>query len=48
MARIVVAVEPASGNTAVSEGSGLVVAARDYDGHPYVLDDRSGSMGAND
>ncbi|MFJ4413004.1 terminase large subunit domain-containing protein [Streptomyces sp. NPDC088925] len=48
MARIVVAVDPAGGDTAVSDETGIVGAARDYDGHLYILDDRSGSMGAND
>lgn len=48
MARIVVAVDPAGGDTTVSDETGIVGAARGYAGHLYVLDDRSGSMGAND
>ncbi|MFB7082560.1 terminase large subunit domain-containing protein [Streptomyces sp. NPDC056308] len=48
MARIVVAVDPAGGDSTVSDETGIVGAARGYDGHLYVLDDRSGSMGAND
>ncbi|GAA1353700.1 terminase large subunit domain-containing protein [Streptomyces beijiangensis] len=47
MARIVVAVDPAGGDSTVSDETGIVGAARGYDGHLYVLDDRSGSMGAN-
>jgi hypothetical protein len=48
MARIVVAVDPAGGESAVGDETGIVAAARGYDGHLYVLDDQSGSMGAND
>ncbi|MFJ7422760.1 terminase large subunit domain-containing protein [Streptomyces uncialis] len=48
MARIVVAVDPAGGDSVVSDETGIVGAARGYDGHLYVLDDRSGSLGAND
>ncbi|GAA3371253.1 phage terminase large subunit [Streptomyces sannanensis] len=48
MARIVVAVDPAGGESAVGDETGVVAAARGYDGHLYVLDDRSASMGAND
>ncbi|MEW1719759.1 hypothetical protein [Streptomyces sp. NPDC093109] len=48
MARIVVAVDPAGGESAVGDETGIIGAARGYDGHLYVLDDRSGSMGAND
>ncbi|MQY11434.1 hypothetical protein SRB5_15520 [Streptomyces sp. RB5] len=48
MARIVVAVDPAGGESAVGDETGIIGAARSYDGHLYVLEDRSGAMGAND
>ncbi|WP_229898635.1 terminase large subunit domain-containing protein [Streptomyces finlayi] len=48
MARIVVAVDPAGGESTVSDETGVVGCARGFDGHLYVLDDQSGSMGAND
>jgi hypothetical protein len=48
MARIVVSVDPAGGESAVGDETGIVGAARGYDGHLYVLEDRSASMGAND
>ncbi|MFI0912520.1 terminase large subunit domain-containing protein [Streptomyces abikoensis] len=47
LARIVVAVDPAGGESAVGDETGIVAAARDRDGHLYVLDDRSGSLGAD-
>ncbi|MFC4512178.1 terminase large subunit domain-containing protein [Streptomyces ehimensis] len=46
LARIVVAVDPAGGESAVGDECGIVAAARDRDGHLYVLDDRSGNLGA--
>jgi phage terminase large subunit-like protein len=48
MARIVVSVDPAGGESAVADETGIIGAARGYDGHLYVLEDRSASMGAND
>ncbi|MBD0741923.1 terminase large subunit domain-containing protein [Streptomyces sp. CBMA152] len=46
LARIVVAVDPAGGESTVGDETGIVAAARDRDGHLYVLDDRSGNRGA--
>lgn len=48
MARIVVSVDPAGGESAVGDETSIIGAARGYDGHLYVLEDRSASMGAND
>ncbi|MFJ9026395.1 hypothetical protein ACIRPU_41540 [Streptomyces sp. NPDC102259] len=48
MARIVVAVEPAGGETTVGDETGAIGVGRDFDRQLYVLADRSGSMGAND
>lgn len=48
MARIVVAVDPAGGESTVGDETGIIGVARDFDRHLYVLADRSGSMGAND
>ncbi len=48
MARVIVAVDPAGGESAIGDETGIIGAARGYDGHLYVLEDRSGSMGAND
>ncbi|MGW2861009.1 terminase large subunit domain-containing protein [Streptomyces sp. NPDC001205] len=48
MARIVVAVDPAGGESTVGDETGIVGLGRDFDRHLYVLADRSGSMGAND
>lgn len=48
MARIVVSVDPAGGESAVGDETGIIGAARGFDGHLYVLEDRSASMGAND
>ncbi len=48
MARIVVAVDPAGGQSEVNDETGIVGAARGYDGNLYVLEDHSGNMGAND
>ncbi|MFH9425020.1 hypothetical protein [Streptomyces sp. NPDC017529] len=42
LARIVVAVDPAGGESAVGDETGIVAVARDRAGHLYVLDDRSG------
>ncbi|MEU2872762.1 hypothetical protein ABZ769_26685 [Streptomyces olivoreticuli] len=47
LARIVVSVDPAGGESAVGDETGIVAAARDRDGHLYVLDDRSGNLGAD-
>ncbi|MEU5435424.1 terminase family protein [Streptomyces sp. NPDC020719] len=47
LARIVVAVDPAGGESAVGDETGIVAAARDRDGHLYILDDRSGNRGAD-
>ncbi|MGI5526781.1 terminase large subunit domain-containing protein [Streptomyces syringium] len=47
LSRIVVAVDPAGGESAVGDETGIVAAARDRDGHLYVLDDRSGNLGAD-
>ncbi|MER6031847.1 hypothetical protein [Streptomyces sp. NPDC001851] len=48
MARVIVAVDPAGGESAIGDETGIIGAVRGYDGHLYVLEDRSGSMGAND
>ncbi|MFB7571811.1 MULTISPECIES: terminase large subunit domain-containing protein [unclassified Streptomyces] len=48
LARVIVAVDPAGGESAIGDETGIIGAARGYDGHLYVLEDRSGSMGAND
>ncbi|WP_369354640.1 terminase family protein [Streptomyces sp. cg2] len=47
LARIVVAVDPAGGESAVGDETGIVAAPSDRDGHLYVLDDRSGNRGAD-
>ncbi|MFF0741545.1 terminase large subunit domain-containing protein [Streptomyces sp. NPDC004111] len=47
LARIVVAVDPAGGESAVGDETGIVAVATDRDGHLYVLDDRSGNRGAD-
>ncbi|MEU1015329.1 terminase family protein [Streptomyces sp. NPDC005898] len=47
LTRIVVAVDPAGGESAVGDETGIVAAARDRDGHLYVLDDRSANRGAD-
>ncbi|WP_328403907.1 terminase family protein [Streptomyces sp. NBC_00390] len=48
MARIVVSVDPAGGESTVGDETGIIGAARDFDRNLYLLADRSGSMGAND
>ncbi|MER5182578.1 terminase family protein [Streptomyces sp. NPDC002896] len=48
MARVIVAVDPAGGESAVGDETGIIGAARGFDGHLYILEDRSASMGAND
>ncbi|MFC1420061.1 terminase large subunit domain-containing protein [Streptacidiphilus cavernicola] len=48
MARIVVAVDPAGGESAVGDETGIVACARSFDGRLYVLEDDSANMGAND
>lgn len=45
--RVVVAVDHAGGDSLRNDEVGLVCAARDTDGHLYVLDDRSRTMGAD-
>jgi hypothetical protein len=45
--RVVVAVDHAGGDSLRNDEVGLVCAARDRDGHLYVLDDRSRTMGAD-
>lgn len=45
--RVVVAVDHAGGDSLRNDEVGLVTAARDADGHLYVLDDRSRTMGAD-
>lgn len=45
--RVVVAVDHAGGDSLRNDEVGLVCAAKDADGHMYVLDDRSRSMGAD-
>ncbi|MER7514013.1 terminase family protein [Streptomyces lavendulae] len=47
LSRIVVAVDPAGGESAVGDETGIIAAARDTDGHLYLLDDRSGNRGAD-
>ncbi|MFJ4010335.1 terminase large subunit domain-containing protein [Streptomyces sp. NPDC090026] len=47
LTRIVVAVDPAGGESAVGDETGIVAAASDRDGHLYVLEDRSGNRGAD-
>lgn len=47
LSRIVVAVDPAGGESAVGDETGIIAAARDASGHLYVLDDRSGNRGAD-
>lgn len=47
LSRIVVAVDPAGGESAVGDETGIIAAARDADGHLYLLDDRSGNRGAD-
>ena len=44
--RVVVAVDHAGGDTLRNDEVGLVSAARDSEGHMYVLDDHSRTMGA--
>ncbi|MFC8008704.1 terminase large subunit domain-containing protein [Streptomyces cinereoruber] len=45
--RVIVAVDHAGGDTMRNDEVGLVCAAKDDQGHMYVLDDRSRSMGAD-
>jgi phage terminase large subunit-like protein len=45
--RIVVAVDHAGGDSLRNDEVGLISAAKDADGHLYVLDDRSRTMGAD-
>ncbi|MFE2149091.1 terminase large subunit domain-containing protein [Streptomyces lavendulae] len=47
LSRIVVAVDPAGGESAVGDETGIIAAARDASGHLYLLDDRSGNRGAD-
>ncbi|MFE3992289.1 terminase large subunit domain-containing protein [Streptomyces goshikiensis] len=48
MARIIVAVDPAGGDSTVNDETGIIGLGRDFDRHLYVLADRSGALGAND
>ncbi|MFF5090320.1 hypothetical protein [Streptomyces niveus] len=48
MARIVVSVDAADGESTVGDQTGVIRVGRDFDRQFYVLADRSGSMGAND
>lgn len=48
MARIVVSVDAADGESTVGDQTGVIGVGRDFDRQFYVLADRSGSMGAND
>ncbi|MDH6126063.1 terminase family protein [Kitasatospora sp. GP82] len=48
MARVIVAVDPAGGESLVGDETGVIGVALGFDDHLYVLDDRSGNMGAND
>ncbi|MFI9157539.1 terminase large subunit domain-containing protein [Kitasatospora aureofaciens] len=48
LARVVVAVDPAGGESLVGDETGVVGVALGYDDHLYVLEDRSANMGAND
>lgn len=45
--RVVVSVDHAGGDSIRNDEVGLVCAARDHDGHLYVVDDRSRTMGAD-
>ena len=45
--RVVVAVDHAGGDSLRNDEVGLIAAARDTEGHLYVLDDRSRTMGAD-
>jgi hypothetical protein len=45
--RVIVAVDHAGGDSLRNDEVGLICAAKDGDGHLYVLDDRSRSMGAD-
>ncbi|MFE3196786.1 terminase large subunit domain-containing protein [Embleya sp. NPDC059237] len=47
LTRIVVAVDPAGGESAVGDETGIVAAGCDARGHLYVLEDRSGRRGAD-
>ncbi|MFJ3423146.1 hypothetical protein ACIPN8_43275 [Streptomyces sp. NPDC086082] len=47
MARIIVAVDPAGGESTIGDETGVIGVDRDFDRQLYVLADRSGSMGAN-
>ncbi|MGW7283953.1 terminase large subunit domain-containing protein [Streptomyces sp. NPDC054847] len=46
LARVVVALDPAGGDTPGHDESGIVAAGRDTDGHLYVLADRTGKHSA--
>ncbi|MFE6872573.1 terminase large subunit domain-containing protein [Kitasatospora sp. NPDC057692] len=48
MARVVVAVDPSGGDSAVNDETGIVGMALGYDDHLYVVADSSGTLGAND
>lgn len=48
LTRVVVALDPAGGDSATNDESGIVAAGRDAAGEYYVLADRSGRHGPND
>ncbi|MFD7639521.1 terminase large subunit domain-containing protein [Kitasatospora sp. NPDC059795] len=48
MARIVVAVDPSGGDSAVNDETGIIGLAAGFDDHLYVLADESGTLGPND
>ena len=48
LSRVVVALDPAGGDSATNDESGIVAAGRSAEGEYYVLADRSGRHGPND
>ncbi|MFE1767198.1 terminase large subunit domain-containing protein [Streptomyces angustmyceticus] len=48
LTRVIVALDPAGGDSATNDESGIVAAGRDAAGEYYVLADRSGRHGPND
>lgn len=47
LARVIVAVDPADGESAIGDETGIISLAHGYDSDLFVLEDPSGSMGAN-
>ncbi|WP_424217012.1 hypothetical protein ACN20G_33500 (plasmid) [Streptomyces sp. BI20] len=47
LVRVVVAVDPAGGESAVGDETGIIAAGQGANGHLYVLDDRSGRLSAD-